>query len=406
MKAIKIFFAALLLTGLCACQGQKNTENTETRAKYIFLFIGDGMGNSHVAVTESYLSAKAGKIGGEQLTMTQFPYFGTCTTHCLDKTITCSAAAGTAIASGEKTLYSRLGCDADFNRLESMAFPLKEDGYKIGIMSSVPITHATPAAFYASTPDRGDGYGIMKQIPESGFDFLGGSGFEDMFGKDGKELGADKYLEQHGYEVCFGPEEFHAAADTCNRIIFCQEKSKAEDAKAYVSEDADAEDITLAEMLQLAIGYFGEEDPFFIMCEGGDIDWESHSNFTMPMIEKVISFDNAIAVAYEFYKEHPEETLIVVTADHETGGVALGQGESWENTFIDWAKLEEEWEKNKETYLHDTTANRNFNEASHIGWTTSYHTGGAVPVYSIGVGAEKFMGRIDNADIKGKILGE
>lgn len=406
MKAIKIFVAALLLTGLCACQGQKNTEDTETRAKYIFLFIGDGMGNSHVAVTESYLSAKAGKLGGEQLTMTQFPYFGTCTTHCLDKTITCSAAAGTAIASGEKTLYSRLGCDADFNRLESMAFPLKEDGYKIGIMSSVPITHATPAAFYASTPDRGDGYGIMKQIPESGFDFLGGSGFEDMFGKDGKELGADKYLEQHGYEVCFGPEEFHAAADTCNRIIFCQEKSKAEDAKAYVSEDADAEDITLAEMLQLAIGYFGEEDPFFIMCEGGDIDWESHSNFTMPMIEKVISFDNAIAVAYEFYKEHPEETLIVVTADHETGGVALGQGESWENTFIDWPRIEEEWEKNKETYLSDTIANRNFNEASHIGWTTSYHTGGAVPVYSIGVGAEKFMGRIDNTDIKGKILGE
>lgn len=404
MKKIILIIAAIAMAlSLNSCQEKKEES---PRAKYIFLMIGDGMGASHIAVAESYLSAKAGKIGGEQLTMTQFPYYGTCTTHCLDKTITCSAASGTAIASGQKTLYSRLGCDADFNRLESMAFPLKEEGYKIGIMSSVPITHATPAAFYASTPDRGDGYGIMKQIPDSGFDFFGGSGFEDMFGKDGQQLGADKYLEQHGYEVCFGPEEFLAAADTCERIVFCQQKSKAEDAKAYVSEEADAEDITLAEMLQLAIDYLGDEEPFFIMCEGGDIDWESHSSYTMPMIEKVISFDNAIAVAYEFYKAHPEETLIVVTADHETGGVAIGQGESWSNTFIDWIKIEEEWEKNKEKYLQDSKANREFNEASHIGWTTSYHTGGAVPVFSIGKGAEKFMGRIDNADIKGKILGK
>lgn len=404
MKKIILIIAVIAMAmSLNSCQDKK-TESP--RAKYIFLMIGDGMGASHVAVAESYLSAKAGKIGGEQLTMTQFPYYGTCTTHCLDKTITCSAASGTAIASGQKTLYSRLGCDEDFNRLESMAFPLKEEGYKIGIMSSVPITHATPAAFYASTPDRGDGYGIMKQIPDSGFDFFGGSGFEDMFGKDGQQLGADKYLEQHGYEVCFGPEEFLAAADTCERIVFCQQKSKAEDAKAYVSEEADAEDITLAEMLQLAIDYLGDEEPFFIMCEGGDIDWESHSSYTMPMIEKVISFDNAIAVAYEFYKAHPEETLIVVTADHETGGVAIGQGESWSNTFIDWIKIEEEWEKNKKKYLQDSKANREFNEASHIGWTTSYHTGGPVPVFSIGKGAEKFMGRIDNTDIKGKILGK
>ena len=404
MKKIILIIAAIAMAmSLNSCQDKK-TESP--RAKYIFLMIGDGMGASHVAVAESYLSAKAGKIGGEQLTMTQFPYYGTCTTHCLDKTITCSAASGTAIASGQKTLYSRLGCDEDFNRLESMAFPLKEEGYKIGIMSSVPITHATPAAFYASTPDRGDGYGIMKQIPDSGFDFFGGSGFEDMFGKDGQQLGADKYLEQHGYEVCFGPEEFLAAADTCERIVFCQQKSKAEDAKAYVSEEADAEDITLAEMLQLAIDYLGDQEPFFIMCEGGDIDWESHSSYTMPMIEKVISFDNAIAVAYEFYKAHPEETLIVVTADHETGGVAIGQGESWSNTFIDWIKIEEEWEKNKEKYLQDSKANREFNEASHIGWTTSYHTGGPVPVFSIGKGAKKFMGRIDNTDIKGKILGK
>ena len=110
-----------------------------------------------------------------------------------------------------------------------------------------------------------------------------------------------------------------------------------------MSEATDANDITLGEMLQLGIDFLGDEEPFFIMCEGGDIDWESHSSYTMPMIEKVINFDNAIAVAYEFYKAHPDETLIVVTADHETGGVSLGEGESWSNTFIDWIKIEEEW---------------------------------------------------------------
>ena len=397
-----ITVAVMGVAALSSCCSKQE----DSKAKYIFLFIGDGMGASHIAVTESYLSAKAGKIGGEQLTMTQFPIYGTCTTHCEDKTITCSAASGTAIASGHKTYYSRLGCDKDFNPLKSMAFPLKEEGYKIGIMSSVPITHATPAAFYASTPDRGDGYGIMMQIPDSGFDFFGGSGFEDMFGKDGQQIGADKYLELHGYEVCFGPEEFLAVADPCDRIVFCQESGRADDAKTYVSDASDAKDITLGEMLQMGIDYLGDEEPFFIMCEGGDIDWESHSSFTMPMIEKVISFDNAIAVAYEFYKAHPEETLIVVTADHETGGVSLGQGESWSNTFVDWIKIEQEWEKQKDVCLVDAKANEAFNDASHIGWTTSYHTGGAVPVFAIGKGAEKFMGRIDNTDIKGKILGE
>ena len=137
---------------------------------------------------------------------------------------------------------------------------------------------------------------------------------------EGKRKMADFFLENGNIIVTFGEET--TVAGTPNNEIYqaykkeagvlnkemraLYEKSKAEDAKAYVSEDADAEDITLAEMLQLAIGYFGEEDPFFIMCEGGDIDWESHSNFTIPMIEKVISFDNAIAVAYEFYKQHPK----------------------------------------------------------------------------------------------------
>ena len=127
---IAVMTAAMALTS-----GGCQMENTDTnKAQYVFLMLGDGMGNSHIDITESYISSKAGKIGGEQLTMTQFPFYGTCTTFCEDKTITCSAASGTAIACGQKTYYSRLGCDKDYNRLESMAYNLKEEGYKIGIL--------------------------------------------------------------------------------------------------------------------------------------------------------------------------------------------------------------------------------------------------------------------------------
>lgn len=403
----KIMIAVLTISMSILLGGCQMIQEDNTRPKYIFLMIGDGMGTSHIDVTESYISYKAGKLGGEQLTMTQFPYYGSCTTFCENQTITCSAAAGTAIACGQKTYYSRLGCDKDYNRLESMAYYLKEDGYKIGILSSVPINHATPAAFYSSIKSRSDGYGIIQQIPQSGFEFIGGSGIQDLYGKDGKMLKADKYLEERGYQVCFGEEEFNATADTCKNIVLCQYKNRDGEPSTYTSvDDDDPTDMSLATMLKLAIKHLGEDEPFFIMCEGGEIDWYGHSNMTMPMIQSVIRFDEAIAVAYEFYKQHPDETLIVVTADHETGGISIGQGESWSNTFIDWTEVEENWEKGKDRYFKDAKANREFNEASHIGWTTSYHTGGAVPVYSIGKGAEKFAGRIDNTEIKGKIIGK
>jgi alkaline phosphatase len=384
-----------------SCHGKKH--KGEPKAKYIFLFIGDGMGNSHVAATESYLSYKAGKLGGEQLRFTQFPYLGLASTYSANASITCSSAAGTAIACGAKTNNGMVGMDPEGNHLKSMAYELKEDGYKIGIMSSVPINHATPSSFYAHNKKRSAHYELSQEIPASGFDFFGGDGFLDAKGKDGKAEATDVYLEKNGYEVCYGLEEYKAAKSN-EKVIFCQLSNRDAEVEQYTTGETAEEDASLAEIVETAIDFLGDKKPFFIMCEGGEIDWAGHSNLTMPMIDAVIKFDDAIAVAYEFYKQHPEETLIVVTADHETGGISLGQGESWSNTFIDWAKIEENWEKEKGNCYKDAKANREFNEAAHIGWTTSYHTGGAVPVYSIGKGAEKFAGRIDNAEIKGKIL--
>lgn len=386
----------VFISGCCT-----NSDSEEGKAKYVFLFIGDGMGATHVAVTESYMSYKEGNLGGAQLTMSQFPYYGTCTTHSADKHITCSSAAGTAIACGEKANNGTVGINKDSVNIESVAYALQKEGYNIGIMSSVPINHATPASFYAHSHSRSSYYEISSQIPESGFDFFAGAGFLDYNGKKGDMRPIDAYLEENGYTVSYGIEEFKAESEGKDKMIFCQASNREESADNYVSDAKEEEDAALAEMVQLGIDFLGDDEPFFIMCEGGTIDWAGHDNRTMSMVNDVISFDEAIKTAYEFYLNHKDETLIIVTADHETGGLTLGCS----SRTINWQKLEEQWINDGRKDIMDSESNKAFNIECSIGWTTTDHTGGAVPVFAIGKGADKFNGRIDNTDIKDKILG-
>ena len=400
MKSLIRLFSLIAL--ICtSCTSNCNTE--DERAKYIFLFIGDGMGFTHIAAAESYLSYKVDKLGGEQLLMSSLPYIGTATTHSADRHITCSSAAGTAIACGVKAKNNTLGVDEYGMAATSVAMELKDSGYRIGLVTNVGINHATPAAFYAHCTDREDFYGISQQIPSSGFDMLGGSGFLDSKGADGTSEPIDIWLEKQGYTVCYGPEEFKSVSKDKDAAIFCQERYRGKDAVDYSPDIRKAEETPLAEIVGLAIEYLGDEDRFFIMCEGGTIDWTSHYNTTMPMIENLIEFDEAIKTAYDFYLKHKDETLIVVTSDHETGGITLGQGGK---KTIRWDKLEKQWIESGKKYTLSDEENRKMNEECGIGWTTAAHTGGAVPVFAIGKGAEMFMGRMDNTDIKGKILGE
>lgn len=405
MKLCKLFIAIICAAlTLNLTTGCNNSDSTESKAKYIFLFIGDGMGNSHVAATESYLSYKEGKLGGEQLTFTQFPNQCLCTTYSADNNITDSSASGSAIACGEKTNNGMLGMTPDGTLMRSIAFDLQDEGYKVGIMSSVPINHATPASFYGHNEKRSAYYSISQEIPASGFEFFGAPGFLDFNDKDGKAEDIDIYLERNGYKVCYGPAEFAGAADTTEHIIFCQESNRKESPDNYVSGAAEAKDIALAEIVEMAVEFLGDEEPFFIMCEGGAIDWSAHDNRTMSTITEILEFDKAIAVAYQFYQEHPEETLIVVTADHETGGMAIGSRKG--SSSVNWAKLEEQWEESGHKNTLNGEENRELNETCSIGWTTFGHSGSPVPTYAIGKGAERFFGRIDNTEIKGKILGE
>ena len=404
MRLTRFAAAIMAIAAAVTAVSCTDSDKKEEKAKYIFLFIGDGMGNSHVSVTESYLSYKAGKLGGEQLLMTTFPVFGTCTTHSADKRITDSSAAGTAISTGVKTNNSYLGVDPEGNEVESVSFSLQEEGYKIGIISSVPINHATPASFFGHNISRSAYYELTKEIPESGFEYFASAGLLNYFGKDGKQQSSAEWLEENGYDVCFGKAELAEAMENSERIVFCQEYNRDVEPKNYdLTGNKPETETTLAEMVQAGIDFLGDEQPFFIMCEGGEIDWASHSDKTMPMVMTTIGFDEAIRKAYEFYLAHPDETLIVVTADHETGGVALGCGPH--DSDIKWGLIEKAWNESGQSNNLGYDENRKLNDSAFIGWTTTGHTGGAVPVYAIGKGAEKFAGRIDNTDIKGKILG-
>ncbi len=403
MRLLRIIAAFCSLSGLLILSSCANSNGKQDeKAKYIFLFIGDGMGFGHISCTESYLSYKAGKLGGEMLTMTQFPYFGTATSYSANRNVTDSSAAGTAIAVGEKTNNYSLGVNAEGEAVNSVASELKEEGYQIGIISDGPVNHATPAAFYGHSTDRFGYYEISMQIPDSGFDFFAGSGFLAYKGKDGDQEPTDVYLESKGYEVCYGGEEFRKYGMGKEFAIFCQESSRNNSVNDYITSGKPAMDMDLKGMLQLGIEFLGTDEPFFIMCENGLIDWAAHANKTMPAVASIIDFDDAVKVAYDFYMEHPDETLIIVTSDHETGGMSLGSG----GYSVKWKFLEEQWEKDGCQNNLNKEDNEELNRKASIGWTAHGHTGGHVPVFAIGKGAEKFGGRMDNTDFKDKILCE
>ena len=403
MKGMRPRILPLLLATLFVFSSCCRT--SEKKAKYVFYFIGDGMGFSHIALAEAYNAAKDGKIGSEPLCFTQFPVMGMATSYSASNMITCSSAAGTALSTGFKTNNGMLGVAPDTTELESIAYKIHDAGYKVGIMTSVTIDHATPGAFYANSAARSDYYAIAAQLPESGFEFFGGGGFQGLKKEDGRKP-IYEIVAENGYEVAFGKEEYEAKKDSAEKIIYFQNKERAAEVLQYAFLRGEG-DISLADVVTEAIEFLDNDKGFFIMAEGGQIDWAAHANDITNTIHEIIDFDEAIQVAYEFYLKHPDETLIVVTADHETGGVTLGRtkGYTFDLSLVPEKALsaKTDSEKNVENYMQQYPAD-SLSKAAKIGWTTSSHTGGAIPVFAIGAGSSRFAGRADNTDIPKRII--
>ena len=300
------------------------------QVKYVFYMIGDGMGPNQVLSAEMYQAELQGKIGREKLCMTQFPVSGQLSTYSTSNGITDSSAAGTCLASGKKTNNGTLGLD-DLNKpVETIAEILRDKGWSIGIMTSVSIDHATPGAFYAHVNKRSEYYKIGKQLAESKFDFFGGSSFLHPTDKDDASApNLYKLCEEAGYHFAHGYKEYEEVAGT-ERVILIQSHegqdiTQPSEGMIPYALDKTPEDLTLPQITSAAIDFLSrKQKPFFMMVEGGAIDWACHSNDAATVIGEVQEFDKAIQVVYDFYKKHPKETLIIITADHETGGMALG----------------------------------------------------------------------------------
>jgi len=434
------------------------------QAKYVFFFIGDGMGPHQVLSTEMYLAELEGKIGRKSLLMTTFPYSGQVATFSANSGITDSAASGTCLASGKKTNNGMIGQTPDGTPAISVAARLKEQGWGVGIMTSVTIDHATPSSHYAHTPSRNNYYIIGTQLAESGFDFFGGSGFDQPQDKN-NPAAPNLYdlCEQKGYVLAGGYADAKAKIGAQKMLLvpaeYLTDRSRHAGALPYAIDRKEG-DLSLPEIVEVAIAQLSTHDQFFMMAEGGKIDYASHANDGGTVLREVLDFDNAIRVAYDFYMQHPDETLIVVTADHETGGMALGNSDYTLNLkvlaeqkcssdllsdqlsalqkeagkHLTWEQVKEVISKNTGLYTvveiskeEDQLLQAAFeqmmqhqgvekslykdinalaskalallNQKSRLGWTSKGHTASAVPVFAIGVGAERFTGWHDNSEI-------
>lgn len=301
----KIAFIAFILLLVFNVEAQK--------PKYIFLFIGDGMGMVQVQLTDHYMRS----VKSDSLTFTGFPVLGFQTTHSSDSRITDSAAAGTALATGFKTKSGSIGIASNGrDTLKSFAYKARELGYKIGILTSVSIDHATPASFYANARGRRSYHTIGMQLPETGFDFFAGGSFLDPVSFGGNVF---EKLDQFGYLTITSPDSLKYAAEPGRKVCVLDP-----DKEFYYGIDREEGRFTLPGVTRAAIENLYNPKGFFMMVEGGKIDWSSHDNDPGTTIYETIEFEMAVREALRFYELYPEETLIIVTADHETGGMSFG----------------------------------------------------------------------------------
>ena len=284
--------------------------------KYVFLFIGDGMAPPQRQMAEEFVQKKENR----GLWINAMPHKVPTTTQAANAAVTDSAASGTAIAAGVKTNNGMLGVLPNGERVESVAEFAKKNGRKVGIITSVTLTHATPAAFYAHNAGRGNAYDIGLDLVASKFDYFGGGGIEKYNDTTAAQYRGNIHdlAKEAGYTVCRTDEEVRALKPGVGKAIAIGNAA----ALPYTIDGA--EGLRLPDFTRQAIELLDNPNGFFIMVEGGKIDWACHSNDGASSIWETIEFDSAVTVAFEFAKKHPNDVLIVVTGDHETGGLSLG----------------------------------------------------------------------------------
>ena len=299
----------------------------------------------------------------EKMTFSQFPYIGVVDTHSASNDITDSAAGGTALASDHKTKNGMVGMNPDTLAVKTVLEALAEQGKETGVVVTCYVTHATPAAFYAKVPKRSKYEDIAVQMAENEYlNLIIGGGMKHFNQRKDSVNLVERMENELGWKVY----------DTLANIdVTCKKYAVMADAD-HMPKAAERGDFLPRAVKTALQSLDGAENGFFLMVEGSQIDFACHAKDSAWMVDEMMDFDYSVKVALDYAKEKGN-TLVVVTADHETGGLTLPDPQGKYTNVV-------------------------FN------YSSGSHTCLPVMVYAYGPGAEQFTGWMQNRDLKGKIM--
>jgi len=358
-----IFLLSLVFLTL-ACTASENTPpETEKPTKIIFL-IGDGMGLSAVS-TGFY-------FGDQPSVFNRFHEIGLQQTSSAIEKVTDSAASGTALATGTKTYNGAIGVDTTKASLQNIAELVASMGWSTGVVATSTISHATPASFYAHVVSRSMEETIAAQLLDSEIDFFAGGG-RDKFNRRSDSIDLLTFAADKGFTIDTTGLPAPGTLSADQKYGFLPEAGA-------MPKMIEGRGDFLPEATILAISHLSQnQEGFFLMVEGSQIDWAGHANDADYLVGEMLDFEKVIAAALDF-AEKDGNTLVVVTADHETGGVALGPKKSspGQKIYTDYAEIEPVF-------------------------ATGDHSATLIPVFAYGPGAEQFKGIYQNAEINHKM---
>ncbi len=358
MKKTLLFISLLILSVL---------STQATRPKYVFYIIGDGMGINQVNGTEMFYGELTSKTGPLPLLFSKFPYTTFVSTYSANRGVTDSAAAGTALACGEKTNNNTIGVDADSLPIYSIAVAAQKKNIPVGIITSGEIDDATPAAFFAHQINRSNRYEIGVDMLTAGFDFYAGDKFTQP-SPEGKKSLYDM-IPKANYTLALGIQEYNRQSQVASKMILFPQKDFP------YAIDRKPGDICLADLTRCAIDFLQQKgNGFFLMIEGSKIDWAGHSRDGATNFREIKDLLDLSPEQEAHLKKIYEETI------HNQ------QGDLIKSLY-----------ENNEPIAE--AAKTILNEIAEITWSCSSHTAGYVPLYAIGLGAENFQGKLDNTDV-------
>jgi len=354
------------------------TKQAAKAPKYVFLFIGDGMSYPQFQAASDYLGAlddpdyvkalpsidyekREGELNGpKSLNFMNFDVAGSAVTYDSCSFAPDSASTATSIATGYKTYSGMINVDITGSTpYETIAEKLhSQKGWKVGIVSSVNLNHATPAAFYAHQASRNNYYEIGEELVNSGFEYFAGGGLKKVTGPDKDKTSLYDLAANAGYKVTYTQADAEAVTAADGKVILIDEHLADSDAMDYEMDRQDGE-WALADYVKKGIDVLDNDTGFFMMCEGGKIDWACHANDAGATVNDTLALADAVQVAIDFAKQHADETLILVTGDHETGGLTIGFAGTDYDTYLDslasqnisYAQFDEQYvEKYKENH--------------------------------------------------------